>query len=455
MHRVIRKVIKFFCKSTYVALAVSVSASMSYAAPKETFADRYAAIVIDANSGKTLFDQNGNARRYPASLTKMMTLYMLFEAMQSGRVSPNTPIPVSAYAAARPPTKIGFKPGQTITANAAAKALITKSANDVASAIAEYLGGSEPRFAQMMTTKARRLGMMNTNFANASGLPDTKNYSTARDMALLSLALREHFPRQYGLFTTTSFQYRGKTINGHNRLVKTMKGVDGIKTGYTRMSGFNLASSMRMNDKSIVAVVMGGRNAALRDQHMAMLLRTYIAKASSKRAAAPLVASRAFVLPEGNEVPIPVAKAGISDREHDAALLTALASSSAPSSPAATAANNIVIKNPPTPVRKTGRNVDPVVTSAVETTTKASGGRGWVIQIASLPNKNEAEDILSKASTAGGKLLARAKPYTQTFNQGDENLYRARFAGFKSKQAAWNACTILQKADFNCYAVQD
>jgi len=169
--------------------------------PAQGRASAYSAyIMVDVKTGQVLAHSHAFDRWYPASLTKMMTLYMLFEAMQAGRIAPETPIPVSEYAAARPPTKIGFKPGQTIAAEAAAKALITRSANDVASAVAEYLGGSEPRFAKNMTAKARSLGMMNTNFANASGLPDKNNYSTARDMAILSLALREHFPQYYHLF---------------------------------------------------------------------------------------------------------------------------------------------------------------------------------------------------------------------------------------------------------------
>jgi len=243
--------------------------------------------------------------------------------MQAGRIAPETPIPVSEYARGRPPTKIGFTPGQTITAEAAAKALITRSANDVASAVAEYLGGSEARFAKNMTKRARQLGMMNTNFANASGLPDNNNYSTARDMAILSLALREHFPQYYHLFNISSFSYRGQIINSHNRLVRTMKGVDGIKTGFIRASGFNVATSMREGGKSLVAVVMGGRTSASRDEHMRSLLQRYIGKASKTKKSAPLVAKISpsiakgtmpehvaqFTLPEGRKAPVPIAKA--------------------------------------------------------------------------------------------------------------------------------------------------
>jgi len=446
---------------------MSCSASVVHATPKGTVVDKYAAIVMDANTGRTLYQQNSNARRYPASLTKMMTLYMFFEAIQTGRISRNTPIPVSAYAASRPPTKLGFSPGQAIVAEIAAKALIAKSANDVAAAIAEYLGGSEKNFSRMMTAKARRLGMMNTNFTNASGLPDPQNYSTARDMAILSLALREHFPRQYRLFNTTQFKFRNKIIIGHNKLIKSMNGVDGIKTGYTRMSGFNLASSRRQGEKSIVAVVMGGKTASSRDAHMADLLDRYMVQASAVRTVKVLVAGRmpasgkfrqvpvpipvakASILPVEEPVAIPVAKNIISDREHDSAFLTALASENRMPS-AAAATDDIIVKNPPVPVHKIKDSVDSAGMTSVENEKK-----GWVIQIASLPTQSEADRMLDKASDSVRAVLAEAKPYTQFFEQGQVHYYRARFSGFSSKQAAWSACSELEKAHFSCYAVQE
>ncbi|MHC5306929.1 D-alanyl-D-alanine carboxypeptidase [Bartonella sp. LJL80] len=447
-----QKIANFVKKTAIATMALSMSFTIAKAAPQGAYADKYAAIVVDANTGKTLFQVNANARRYPASLTKMMTLYMLFEAMQSGRVTPNTPIPVSAYAAARPPTKIGFRPGQTIPAEAAAKALITKSANDVASAIGEYLGGSEQRFAQIMTAKARRLGMMNTNFANASGLPDVQNYSTARDMAILSLALREHFPRQYEWFKTTSFSFRGQTINGHNRLVKNMQGVDGIKTGYTRMSGSNLATSMRMDGRSIVAVVMGGRSSALRDAHMAELLRRYLPQASRSKTRAPLMAATQYDLPAGHEAPVPVAKVvAASQSSDDAAVLTALASQPRQTRSAIAAANQAIVPAP-TPKVPLNENIDPVITASAPANARPAPS-GWAIQIGSLPNQEQADTMLSNAAGAARPVLASASPYTQVFDKDGQRYYRARFVGFNSKKAAWDACSALKKANFNCYAI--
>ncbi len=482
MQKAYQKVANFFRTAAIATLVFSVSITCAKAAPQSAYADKYAAIVIDANTGRTLFEANGNARRYPASLTKMMTLYLLFEAMQSGRVTPNTPIPVSAYAASRPPTKIGFRAGQTIPAELAAKALITKSANDVATAIGEYLGGSEPRFAQIMTAKARRLGMMNTNFANASGLPDEQNYSTARDLAILSLALREHFPKQYDWFKTTSFQFRGQTINGHNRLVRDMKGVDGIKTGYTRMSGSNLATSMRLDGRSIVAVVMGGRSSALRDVHMAELLRRYLPEASRGKTRAPLMAATQYDLPEVNNAPIPVTKANMPNVKADkiaviakadvtnatadtstavadaptakkpdnaSDVLTALASTSQSNAPAVKEATEAVLSKPQAGTARSGA-IDPVITASAPTN---AGQNGWAIQIGSLPNQQQATDMLSNASEAARSALSDAKPYTQVFDKDGQRYYRARFVGFNSKKAAWDACSVLKKANFNCYAI--
>ena len=242
--------------------------------------DKYAAVVVDANTGKVLYERNARDIRYPASLTKMMTLYMMFEAIDQGRLGMETQIPVSAYAAGRPPTKIGFKAGQSIDARSAILALCVRSANDVASAVAEHLGGSEERFAAMMTAKARQLGMRQTTFRNASGLPDEGQRTSAHDMALLSMALRKRFPHHYHYFRNRDFTYNGKLIRGHNDLLGRVPGVDGLKTGYIRASGFNLATSVSRRGKRIVAVVLGGESAKSRNRHMEELIEMYLPRAS-------------------------------------------------------------------------------------------------------------------------------------------------------------------------------
>ena len=237
---------------------------------------KYAAIVIDGSNGSVLYETAAEAPRFPASLTKMMTLYLLFEAMESGRVSRTTLIPVSDYARSRPPTKIGFKRGDSVDVETAILAVVTKSANDVAVAIAEYLGGSEDNFAAMMTAKGRQIGMRSTTFRNASGLPDPGQVTTARDMALLGVALRKRFPQYFTYFSTKNFSYRGRMIRGHNELIGGVDGVDGIKTGYTRASGFNVVTSVSRGNRKLVAVVMGGDSARSRNANMAALIERYM-----------------------------------------------------------------------------------------------------------------------------------------------------------------------------------
>ncbi len=255
-----------------VALALGLAGhvgDVAVAAPK-------AAIVVDAETGKILYSDQADATRHPASLTKMMTLYMLFTSINTGRTSSRSQIAMSAHCAAQPPTKLGIKPGQTIRARDAILALVTKSANDVACAIGEHISGTESAFAQAMTAKARQLGMTRTVFRNASGLPDPAQVTTARDMAILGKALQDDFPRSFKYFDTKSFRYDGKTYTNHNKLLGRVEGVDGIKTGYTRASGFNLVCSANRGGRELIAVVLGGNTGRARDQRMTELLEEYL-----------------------------------------------------------------------------------------------------------------------------------------------------------------------------------
>lgn len=251
--------------SAATMMAVSGWAGASLAAP-------YAAIVVDGRTGETLHADQADALRFPASLTKMMTLYMTFEALAAGTLQVDEAVKVSAFAASRPPSKLGFRAGETISVEDAIKALIIRSANDVASAMGERLGGTEARFATLMTARARALGMKSTRFVNASGLPDPRQVTTARDIATLSAALERDFPQYFDLFSLTSFSFRGVTYSTHNDLVRSYDWVDGIKTGYTRASGFNLATSAERDGVRIVAVVLGGRTAQSRDRQVEQLL---------------------------------------------------------------------------------------------------------------------------------------------------------------------------------------
>jgi len=238
--------------------------------------DKYAALVMDASNGAVLYQVNANAQRYPASLTKMMTLYLLFEAMQQGRLSTTSEIPVSSNASRQPPSKMGIKAGQTIDVESAILALTVKSGNDVAVAVAEYLGGSEEQFAAQMTARARSLGMTATVFRNASGLPDPGQTTTARDMALLGTALRQRFPQHFHYFSNKDFVFRGRTIKGHNDLIGRVEGVNGIKTGYIKASGYNIVTSVTRGQRRLIVVVMGGESARARNAHVEELIEKYI-----------------------------------------------------------------------------------------------------------------------------------------------------------------------------------
>ena len=241
---------------------------------------RYAGIVVDLDNGEVLYAENIDDQRYPASLTKMMTLYLTFEALEEGELRLDQPLPVSPYAAAKPAVKLWLAAGSSIPVDTAIRALAVRSANDVAAVVAEALGGTEARFAQMMTTKARELGMHATTFRNASGLPDAGQITTARDMLTLSVRVMQDFPQYYHYFGLQEFTYRGTRHTSHNRLVRDYPGADGLKTGFIRASGFNVATTAMRGNRRLVGVVMGGFSSQSRDTHMANLLDRSFLRAS-------------------------------------------------------------------------------------------------------------------------------------------------------------------------------
>lgn len=243
----------------------------------------YSDIVIDANTGRVLHEENADSLRHPASVTKVMTLYLLFEQLEARRLRLDSQLRVSAYAAAQQPSKLGVKAGSTISVEDAIQALVTRSANDVAVVIAENLAGDSATFARRMTQRARSLGMSRTTFKNPNGLPDPQQVTTARDLATLGRAIQERFPTYYGYFEKRSFMYRGVAIRNHNRMLGRIEGVDGIKTGYTNASGFNLLTSVKRDGRYVIAVVMGGASAASRDNRMAALLNEAVPRAYAGR----------------------------------------------------------------------------------------------------------------------------------------------------------------------------
>jgi D-alanyl-D-alanine carboxypeptidase len=249
----------------------------------------YAALVVDDNSGQVLHEASPDEPRHPASLTKIMTLYLLFEQLENRTLRLDSQLPISVFAASQAPTKLGLRPGQTIAVDDAIRGLVTKSANDAAVVVAEAIGGTEEEFAKRMTRKARALGMSGTTYVNASGLPADEQITTARDQVTLGRAIQMRFPQYYGYFATPHFQYRGASMNNHNSLLRTVEGVDGIKTGYTEASGYNLVTSVRRNNRHIVCVVLGGTSNGMRDARMRQLIEENIVRATTERTAPIIV----------------------------------------------------------------------------------------------------------------------------------------------------------------------
>lgn len=448
--------------SLFITSFFLVSAAGAYDAYANS---KYAGIVIDAKTGKTLYAHKADQLRYPASLTKMMTLYMLFDAIENGKVRKSTRMRISKHAASMQPSKLGIKAGGSISAEQAIYALVTKSANDVAVAIAEHIGGSEPKFARKMTAKARFLGMSKTTFKNASGLPNSKQVTTARDMARLGVALREHFPKQYKYFRTRYFKYGKRKYGNHNRLLGKVRGVDGIKTGYTRASGFNLVSSVQDRNRSIVGVVMGGRSGKSRNSQMTILIGKYLRKASTGRDRIIVAKQRpksvfASVL-KSTKVPVPTTRPN---------LVTAYADTNdndkiidGDVTFVQSRMNAMKMGQIPVPVQSLVNKTDPVVTATVDPIANVTKSEkiandsnipvsGWQIQIGAVPTKQNALDRLNAARLIAPKTLINVNNHTIQIIKNGVTLHRARFAGFSSKQVAWDACAQLKKK-FGCLAL--
>jgi D-alanyl-D-alanine carboxypeptidase len=444
----------------------------------EAFAGpRPASIVIDVRTGKIMNSEDPDGLRYPASLTKMMTLYMVFEALESGRISLNTRVPVSAHAASQQPSKLGVRKGSTFTVEQGILALVTRSANDCATAFAEFLGGTEPRFGKLMTSKARQLGMTRTVYHNANGLPDARQVTTARDQARLGIALRKHFPQYYGYFSTRSFRYGKQVIGNHNRLIGNVRGVDGIKTGYTRAAGFNLVTSAQLDGRSIVGVVLGGSSTRSRDAKMRKLVETYLPKASRKgkmndfvaqaeqpaavetayaepeRDTAVDVATRALDLPDNGPVPATRYEQAEELATADDALVPVIRTKTVKITKSNRAAKVVLPEEPvgedlaeAEPVREEPK-VDHVTTASTK-----SDISGWVIQVGASPEKDQAMNLLQKAQDKGGKVLRSATPFTVAYVKGEEQLFRARFGGFSDQDEAVRACKVLKRKGVSCWA---
>ncbi|CCM74680.1 D-alanyl-D-alanine carboxypeptidase family protein [Rhizobium mesoamericanum] len=417
-------------------LAAIMTATLVVAAPLAAMAGS-ASLILDVRTGKVLTAENADVLNHPASLTKMMTIYMAFEAINRDKISWNTPLVMSKYAASRPPTKLGVRAGDSITVRDAILGMITKSANDAAVAMAEKLGGSESNFASMMTQKARQLGMSRTTFYNASGLPDGRQVTTARDMSTLAVALMRNYPSEYRLFSTASFTFRGRTIRGHNNLMYRYQGMDGIKTGYTNASGFNLVSAVKDGDRRVVGVVLGGRTARSRDDKMAGLLDKYLGRASSS-GGARLVASTSArqsveVASAEDDSDMPVQETAPRINELSPKALGYLNETTVPMERPSALAGIASVGKPA--AKSSGAPV-------------ASGD--WQIQISAASSDDAARALLAQAKAEGGAALKAASPYTEAVGNGANKVYRARFIGFQSREAAASACDALRQRSYDC-----
>jgi D-alanyl-D-alanine carboxypeptidase len=421
----------------------------------------YEAIVLDAETGQVLRQLNPDAVTYPASLTKMMTLYLTFEALNQGRLRLDQYLPVSVAASSHAPSKLGLEPGEAVTVHDLILGIVTKSANDAAAVLAEGLGGgSEANFAAMMTQKAQQLGMTRTHYVNASGLPDPEQLTTARDVARLALALYHDFPREYRYFSVKQFDFEGEVVNGHDHMLDWYPGADGIKTGFTVASGYNLATSAVQNGRRLIGVILGGRSVRSRDESMGQLLdlgfadlgrqpSVMVAQRQPPPTAAPVQIAAAQPVPQARPSLAAIAAASMA---------TPTATQPAPAVQQASAAPQTQVSDQ-SPAHSVPATLGAVASAAIShlapvgkaeaATVSPTSSGDWGIQLGTFRAAAAAERVereVARLAFAKGKqpqILAPA---------GREPLYRARLLYF-SPQAARAACGELHKQHINCSVV--
>jgi len=494
-----------------VAICAAVPCAIAAAAEKQ------ASFVVDGNTGEILHAQNADEPRYPASLTKMMTLYVAFGEIAAGRMSDDTMLTVSVACASMAPSKIGLEVGERISLGNAMKAVVTKSANDMACAIAEAVSGSESEFARRMTKTARSIGMTATTFRNASGLPDPRQITTARDMGTLGLRLRDDFPQQYAIFQLRSFSYGGKTYKSHNTLMNGFAGMDGIKTGYTRASGFNLVSSVQRDGKYVVGAVFGGVSASVRNAHMRVILFHALAKASTQRTrkSAPVLVARAQPAkppkpqlaaksappataakpvkvqpaPSAQAEAAPAADPAIKIAKVKAVMVAGANAAPPPSAPAVTteaprqrpqfvtasatprldlnrnqpaalgapAAPNApseAVRRPGTLNAQSAALAKPAAAVGDAAPRVATAAAGdYLIQVGSFGSAAEASRHIDSVRDKAAKLLKDRPSRTEQAQVGQRQVYRARFAQFDSAGAT-AACATLRQQKVDCMVLK-
>ncbi len=444
---------------------------------------RYAAIVVDATTGETLFNRHGDVTRYPASLTKMMTLYMAFEALTEGRVSLTDELVVSPLAASQPPSKLGLSAGQRISLDDAMRATAVRSANDMAMAIAEHVGGSQARFASMSTLKAQQLGMSRTRYVNPNGLPDSRQITTAHDLAILARAIMRDYPQYYSYFGLHDWAYQGRGYRNTNGLLSSGMGYDGIKTGFTNASGYNLAASAVRDGRRIIVIVLGGRSSASRNGHVAELMNTGFELENRRAAGEPIQVAQAFFEQRGYGVSSSpandgaVAYASLSREDEEETGMgspgpapTAVAYAALPPAPvpapAARVPSPIHVAGTDVPVRTRSTRPAPNLTaslnggaSAVAARTppraparaapaRASAGQ-WAVQVGAFKDERVATNWLAEINRRFRSQFTGAERTVQTAGEW----YRSRFVGL-TEQAARDACTALSARRVTCAVIR-
>jgi len=396
---------------------------------------RYAAIVMDARTGEVFYDKRADSPRYPASITKIMTLYLAFEALSTGRLHETDIITVSAHAAAQSPTKLGLRPGDTITVEDAMHAIAVKSANDMAVALAERIGGSESRFAAMMTMKAQELGMTRSRFVNANGLPDSRQITTARDIATLSRSVLRDFPQYYGYFSQEQFVFRGQVMNNHNGLLGRMPGVDGLKTGFTNAAGFNLAASAVRNGNRLIAVVLGGSSGAARNANVEDLLLTgFDVEERRSRGETLLLTQNLFETPPAaSPAPLQVEQGDASADPIDVILT------------GATTGRPVTIL----PAGATRLAAQRAIAAAPQATAaQAFGARNWTVDVGSFRTDRQATRQVDYIADTFGELFDDREG---SVNRAGHDFHSV-FTGFTQAEAQ-TACVQVTAKNLPCQAV--
>ena len=443
-----RRNVGFLHALAFVAVLFAVSGAPAPGAPPVAQSGentRYAAIVVDAESGEVLFARRADNPRYPASITKVMTLYMTFEALAEGRVKLDDMIVVSPRAASQPPSKLGLAAGQQISVDDAIRSLAVRSANDMAVALAEHVGGSEARFAAMMTLRAQELGMTQSRFVNPHGLPDSRQISSARDLAILSRAVMRDYPQYYHYFGQHHWLYNGRQYNNTNGLLHSGNGYDGIKTGFTNASGYNLAASAVRDGRRIITVVLGGRSSRTRNDHVAELMNTGFeverrrASGETIQVAQTFFESRGYGIGSAPSGPVQYASLETSGSDSEPASTTAVAFTSAPADTS----------------RVTGTggsftaalNGTPTQESALRPAREPAGR--WAVQVGAFRDRSVADGWLTEVNRRFRSQFNGAERAVQTAGEW----YRSRFTGL-SEDGARAACAALAERRVTCMVVR-